>query len=74
MSASRIVLVTGAAQNIGAAIAERFLKAGDTVICADLNAPENPSVAFIETNVANETSVSALMAQVEANLDTWMFL
>ena len=65
MSTPRIILVTGAAQNIGAAIAERFLKAGDTVICADLNEPENPEMTFIRTNVADEASVSALMGQIE---------
>ena len=65
MSTPRIILVTGAAQNIGAAIAERFLKAGDTVICADLNEPENPGMTFIRTDVADEASVSALMGQIE---------
>jgi NAD(P)-dependent dehydrogenase (short-subunit alcohol dehydrogenase family) len=39
MSTPRIVIVTGGAQNIGAAIAARFQAAGDTVICADLNEP-----------------------------------
>ena len=42
MSTPRIVIVTGGAQNIGAAIVARFQAAGDTVICADLNEPELP--------------------------------
>jgi NAD(P)-dependent dehydrogenase (short-subunit alcohol dehydrogenase family) len=39
VSTPRIVIVTGGAQNIGAAIVARFQAAGDTVICADLNEP-----------------------------------
>ena len=64
MNDARIVVVTGAAQNIGAAIAARFLHNGDTVICADLRAPDNTEVDYIETNVAEEASVEALMATV----------
>ena len=64
MNDSRIVVVTGAAQNIGAAIAARFLDNGDTVICADLREPDNTDVDYIETNVAEEESVEALMAAV----------
>jgi len=64
MNDARIVVVTGAAQNIGAAIAARFLTNGDTVICADLRAPDNTEVDYIETNVAEEASIEALMAAV----------
>lgn len=73
MSSERVVIVTGAAQNIGAAIAARFQQAGDKVICADLQAPKVPpsdnsmSQHFIETNVAEEASVAALMTAVETD-------
>ena len=72
MPPGRVVIVTGGSQNIGAAISARFLREDDRVICADLNPPEHSesagleNVHFIETNVAEEASVSALMAEVSA--------
>ncbi len=65
MNDPRIVIVTGGAQNIGAAIVARFQVAGDTVICADLHEPEAKGVTFIETDVAREASVRNLMTRVE---------
>ena len=65
MNDPRIVIVTGGAQNIGAAIVARFQVAGDTVICADLHEPEAEGVTFIETDVAREASVRNLMTRVE---------
>ncbi len=67
MIAPRIVIVTGGAQNIGAAIAARFQAAGDTVICADLNEPTAEGVTFIKTDVAREASVKNLMTRVEVD-------
>jgi len=72
MPSGRVVIVTGGSQNIGAAISARFLREDDRVICADLHPPTPPdsagleNVHFIETNVADEASVSALMAEVSA--------
>ncbi len=60
----RIVLVTGGAQNIGAAIIARFAETGATVICADIKAPESETAAFIKTDVSSESSVQALMKAV----------
>ena len=68
----RIVLVTGGAQNIGAAIIARFAATGATVICADIKAPESESAVFIKTDVASEASVQALMntiAETYGHLD-----
>lgn len=64
MNPCRVILVTGAAQNIGAAIAARFLDAQATVVCADLRAPDNPDLQFIETDVASEGSVRSLMHSI----------
>ena len=72
MPSGRVVIVTGGSQNIGAAISARFLREDDRVICADLHPPTPPNSAglenvhFIETNVADEASVSALMAEISA--------
>ena len=72
MPSGRVVIVTGGSQNIGAAISARFLREGDRIICADLHPPARPESAglenlhFIETNVAEEASVSALMTEVSA--------
>lgn len=60
----KTVVVTGGSQNIGLAIAEKFLAAGAEVISADLNIPENKKINFVETNVTNEDDVQALMNRV----------
>lgn len=65
MTASqRIVLVTGGAQNIGAAIIARFAETGATVICADIQAPKSDTALFIKTDVASESSVETLMKTI----------
>lgn len=61
---TRTVIVTGGAQNIGLAIAQTFAQDGARVIVADLNAPDDGSLAFHKTNVADEHSVSVLMAHI----------
>jgi len=64
MTAARIVIVTGGAQNIGAAIVERFQRDGATVICADLNPHADKTVHYVRTDIADKTSVIALMNEV----------
>ena len=44
-----------------------FQKSGATVICADLNPPQDNSLNFIATDVSNEASIMAMMDQVEMN-------
>jgi len=63
----RTVIVTGGSQNIGLAIAEGFLAENCTVIVADLNPPENDALIFHKTDIADETSVKALMSRVSAD-------
>jgi meso-butanediol dehydrogenase / (S,S)-butanediol dehydrogenase / diacetyl reductase len=65
MPSKRIVIVTGGSQNIGLSIAHRFQQTGATVICADLNPPQDDSLNFIVTDVSSEASVTAMMDQVE---------
>jgi len=60
----RTVIVTGGAQNIGLAIAKGFLADGAAVIVADLNSPEDNTLSFYKTDVANEESVAALMSHI----------
>lgn len=64
MTARRIVAVTGGAQNIGAAIAQRFQDENTVVICADLKPPADQSLHFVQTDIADETSVAALMNEI----------
>ncbi len=65
MSSKRIVIVTGGSQNIGLSIAQRFQKAGAIVICADLQSPLDDSLNFISTDISSESSVIAMINQVE---------
>lgn len=65
MKNSRIVVVTGASQNIGEAIAQRFYDDGATVVCADLGAPQHDRFDFVKTDVSSEESVAQLMSHVK---------
>lgn len=73
----RTVIVTGAAQGIGYAIAESFIEKGDFVAVLDLNeeaantaAKELGNAKGYKVNVADETSVKAAIDQVLADRGT----
>jgi NAD(P)-dependent dehydrogenase (short-subunit alcohol dehydrogenase family) len=64
----RVVLVTGGAQGIGAAICELFAQSGATVFCADIRPPMDElarmGVGYRETDVASEESCQATVEWV----------
>jgi 3-hydroxybutyrate dehydrogenase len=77
MSQGRTVIVTGAAQGIGYAIAEAFKNNGDFVAIFDLNEEAAKSAAEklgnakgYKANVANEESVKSAVEQVIAERGT----
>src|SRR6478736_5398007 len=77
MAKERTVIVTGAAQGIGYAIAEAFINNGDFVAIFDLNEEAAKSAAEklgnakgYQANVANEESVKSAVEQVIAERGT----
>jgi NAD(P)-dependent dehydrogenase (short-subunit alcohol dehydrogenase family) len=66
--AGRTALVTGAAQGIGAAIAERLRDSGAAVAAGDLAAPKLNRVLGVELDVSSETSVDEAFLTIEERL------
>ena len=64
MFKGKVVIVTGAAQGIGRAIAEAYSREGATVIAADLQETERDKIHFIRTDVRKESDIHSLMAKV----------
>ena len=71
----KIAIVTGAGQGIGEAIARRYADEGARVVVAELEPERGTAVAaslpgakFIRTDVADESSVAAMVAETVATL------
>jgi NAD(P)-dependent dehydrogenase (short-subunit alcohol dehydrogenase family) len=66
----RVVVVTGAARGIGAAIAARFADGGATVVAADLEPPADgdPRIRYEAVDVSSAGDVESLFSRVAADL------
>jgi len=62
----RVALVTGGAQGIGAAIADRLAAAGATVVVGDLRSPTDAANGTLPLDVSDEASVAAAIEAVVA--------
>jgi NAD(P)-dependent dehydrogenase (short-subunit alcohol dehydrogenase family) len=52
-----VVVVTGGASGIGAALAGAVVSCGGTAVVFDLKAPEDPKVEYVEVDVSNREAV-----------------
>jgi NAD(P)-dependent dehydrogenase (short-subunit alcohol dehydrogenase family) len=77
----KVAVITGAAEGIGRATAELFAREGAAVVIADVNAEKGAGVAqgivagggralFVETDVADEASITRMVGRAVKEFDT----
>jgi NAD(P)-dependent dehydrogenase (short-subunit alcohol dehydrogenase family) len=70
----KVVVVTGGANGIGAALCRRFAQAGARVVVADLELANAQKIAeeigglAVQTDVSNEADIIALVQQGQCSL------
>ncbi|GAA1702693.1 glucose 1-dehydrogenase [Kribbella yunnanensis] len=61
-----VVVITGGAQGIGAALASAITSYGGTAVVFDVVKPSDPAVSFVEVDVADRAAVDSAVAGVVA--------
>lgn len=61
---NKVAVVTGGSSGIGLATIQKFTAEGTTAIAADVSAPADAGIAFIQTDVTAEQSLQAMVDQV----------
>jgi NAD(P)-dependent dehydrogenase (short-subunit alcohol dehydrogenase family) len=61
----KTVLITGASQGIGQAIAEECLARGADVIVLDIKAPENKKLKYLKVDLSSEDEIKSAIAGLE---------
>jgi NAD(P)-dependent dehydrogenase (short-subunit alcohol dehydrogenase family) len=59
-----VVVITGGAQGIGAALARAVIACGGTAVVLDVLKPADPRVEYVEVDVADRSSVESAVASV----------
>lgn len=59
-----VVVVTGGASGIGAALAGAVVSCGGTAVVFDITAPKNPTVEYVEVDVSDREAVRAAVDSV----------
>jgi NAD(P)-dependent dehydrogenase (short-subunit alcohol dehydrogenase family) len=59
-----VVVITGGAQGIGAALASAVKAAGGTAVVLDVLKPDDPAAEYVEVDVSDRSSVDAAVAGV----------